>query len=379
MDFCTAPARRIRPILVGDMPETVYQEPQVQAKPEPPPHPSWQERLGEIRLVLAGAAALVLLIAVYFVTRPKPAPVILGAGTRSIALSDNGKLLAVATKDGMLRLLAIDSGHTLARTPLPVPATAVSFGPDGAVLALIGNRLMIFSSDLSSHSEREAQPNATDMIWSPALESAIVASGGADNLHPSLEFFPAQPMGLAQSTSELVDLVSWAPPVNVAASENGLIIGVTLNTNRRANVIFYDTKLHRVTGSSLVDGKPEGIALAKDGDRAWGVSPDAETVTEIMARTEVKSEYPKSASTSPLRMIAVNEAARHAYTTGALTFPEVDLDQHHIARTFELPTNSAGIVLSADENTAYLTFKDANKIGVLNLQDMSSYREIKIR
>ena len=332
-----------------------------------------------MRFALAGVAALVLLIAIYFGTRPKPAPVILGAESRSIALSDNGKLLAVATKDGMLRLVAIDSGHTLARTPLPAPATALSFGPDGAVLALIGSRLMIFSADLKTHSEREAQPNATDMIWSPALESAIVASGGADNLHPHLEFFPSQPMGLGQSTSELVDLVEWAPPVDLAASANGLIIGVTLNTNRRANVIFYDTKLHRVTGSSLVDGRPEGITLASDGDRAWVASPAAETVTEITARAIAKSEYPKSASTSPLRMIAVNEAARRAYTTGALTFPEVDLDQHRIARTFELPTNSAGIVLSADNGTAYLTFKDTNKIGVLNLQDMSSYREIQLR
>jgi DNA-binding beta-propeller fold protein YncE len=332
-----------------------------------------------MRLVLAGVAALVLLIAIYFATRPKPAPVILGAESRSIALSENGKLLAIATKDGVLRLVAIDSGHTLARTLLPAPASAVTFGPDGAVLVLIGNRLMIFSSDLTAHSERETQPNATDMIWSPALEEAIVASGGADNLHPSLEFFPSRPMGLAQSTSELVDLVQWAAPVDLAASANGLIIGVTLNTNRRANVIFYDTKLHRVTGSSLVEGRPEGIALASDGDRAWVASPAAETVTEITARAVARTEYPKSASTSPLRMIAVNEAARHAYTTGALTFPEVDLDQHRIARTFELPTNSAEIVLSADRGTAYLTFKDANKIGVLSLQDMSSYREIKIR
>jgi hypothetical protein len=78
-------------------------------------------------------------------------------------------------------------------------------------------------------------------------------------------------------------------------------------------------------------------------------------------------------------MIAVNESARHAYTTGALTFPEVDLDQRRITRTFELPTNSSGIVLSADGNTAYLTYKDANKIGVLNVQDMNSYREIALR
>lgn len=378
MDFCTAPPHALRPILLA-MPETVYQEPASPAKPLPPPRPRWQQRLSEARLALAGLAVLILLIALYFATRPKPVPPVLGAGMRSIALSENGKLLAVATQDGMLRLVALDSGHTLARAPLPAPATAVNFGPEGAVLALVGNRLMIFSSDLNSHSEREAQPNATAMVWSPALESAVVASGGADSLHPSLEFFPAQPMGLAQSTSQQVDLVDWAPPVNLAASANGLIIGVTLNTNRRANVIFFDTKLRRVTGSSLVEGRPEGIVLAQNGDRAWVVSPEGEAVTEITARAAAKSEYPKSASTSPLRMVAVNEATRRAYTTGALTFPEVDLDQHRIARTFELPTNSAGIVLSADGNTAYLTFKDANKIGVLNLQDMSSYREIQLR
>ena len=78
-------------------------------------------------------------------------------------------------------------------------------------------------------------------------------------------------------------------------------------------------------------------------------------------------------------MIAVNESARRAYTTGALTFPEVDLDQQKIARKFEMPTNSAAITLSQDGNTAYVSFADANKIGVLDLRDMSTYRQIELR
>ena len=205
-----------------------------------------------------------------------------------------------------------------------------------------------------------------------------MVAGGADDIHPSLQFFPAQPLGIANSTSQMYDLEEWAAPVNVAATADGSMVAVTLDTSRRANVIFYNPEKRRVAATALVSGKPRGIAIAPDGGYAWVVAATSENITEINPKFSAKSEFPKSASTSPLWMIGVNESARRAYTTGALTFAEVDLAQNRIARTFELPTRSAAIALSPDRNTAYVTYQDANKIGVINLQDMKTYSEIDL-
>ena len=106
------------------------------------------------------------------------------------------------------------------------------------------------------------QPNPRDVVWSTAMGAAVVASGGAANLSPNLEFFPAQPLGIAQSTSQLVDLRDWSAPVNIAVSDDGLRVAITLETARRANVLFYDAGKRNVSASSLVTGKPVGLALA---------------------------------------------------------------------------------------------------------------------
>lgn len=361
------------------MPETVYQEPApTPVKPAAPKRRDWRDLPRWAWFAAAGVAIFFIAWLIHLNHR-EPAPVILGASSRSIAVSDNGELLVVGTLDGVLRLVSPQSGHTLAHTQLSGPAMAVCFGPDGSVLALVKDRttLYIFSKDLSTHSERTIQVNARDLAWSQALGAAIVASGGEANLSPNLEFFPAQPFGIAQSTSQLFDLRDWSAPVNLAVANDGSRVAVTLETARRANVIFYSPAERKVSASFLVPGKPAGIALSPDG--ALIVSPSDESISEISGKSFAKIDYPKQASTSPLNMIAVNAAARRAYTTGALTFAEVDLDKKAISRTFELPTRSAGIALSPDLSTAYLSFQDANKIGVLNLQDMKTYREIALR
>src|SRR5437588_12030314 len=174
---------------------------------------------------------------------------------------------------------------------------AVSFGPDGSVLALVQGQttLFIFSKDLSRRAERTVQPNPRDVVWSAAMGAAVVASGGEANLGPNLEFFPAQPLGIAQSTSQLVDLRDWSAPVNIAVSDDGLRVAITLETARRANVLFYDAGKRNVSASSLVTGKPVGLALAPDA--AYIVSPGDESITEITARSFAKIDYPKLAST----------------------------------------------------------------------------------
>jgi DNA-binding beta-propeller fold protein YncE len=365
------------------MPETLYQDPaELHRSPEEyriiPP---WRERIKQPRWIIAIAGGtLALLLIIWIMTRPEPKPIVLGASDRSLAISPNGKLLAIGMRDGSLRLVGAESGHTLALAQLPASIQCVAFGPDDTVLALLQsqNLLYIFSNDLKSHSERLVQPHPRDVIWSQALGAAIVVSSGPDDIHPSLEFFPAQPLGIASSTSQVYGLQDWAAPVNVAVTADGSRVVVTLDTNRRANVIFYDPEKRRVAATALVSGKPRGIAIAADGNYVWVVGSTAENITEITAKVSAKSEFPKSASTSPLWMIGVNEGARRAYTTGALTFPEVDLAQNKITRTFELPTRSAAIALSPDRNTAYLTYQDANKIGVINLQDMKTYSEIDL-
>ena len=362
------------------MGETVYQEPLQSPLPQRPARraPAWKNQPLWVWAAAAAAALLVIALLAYF-GRSEPPPPVLGASARSIAVSSSGQLLAVGTFDGMLRLVSPQSGHTLARTQLPGPIMAVSFGPEGSVLALVQGQttLFIFSKDLSTRAERTVQANPRDVVWSAALGAAVVAGGGETNLSPSLELFPAQPMGIAQSTSQLFDLRDWSAPVDLVLSEDGSRVAVTLETARRANVIFYDVAKRSVAASFLVPGKPAGVALAPDS--AYVVSPGDESITEINAKSFAKIDYPKQASTSPLAMIAVNPGARRAYTTGSLTFPEVDLEKKIISRTFELPGRSAGIALSPDLATAYLTFKDTNKIGVLDLQDMKSYREIELR
>jgi DNA-binding beta-propeller fold protein YncE len=367
------------------MGETVYGElePEVPGQPqepEPPPLPTWGQKLREPVWIGAIITALVLIATVIWWNRPQPPPPVLGASNRSIAISSDGKLLLVGTFDGALRLVSTETGRTAAQAQLPGRIQCVAFGPNQTALVLLANdnHMYILSDLLASREEREVQANARDLVWSPALDEAVVVGGGRDDIHPSLEFFPEQPLGIANSTSQLVDLTAWSTPMHVAASGDGSRVAVTLNTNRRGNVLLYDTVKKRVAAADAVTGRPGAIAVSHDGTLIWVVSPDAEAVSEIRARSIAKADYPKSASTSPLLMLAVNEATHRAYTTGSLTFPEVDLEHSVIARTLELPTQSAGIALSPDGNTAYLTFKDRNAIGVANLQDMHSYREIEL-
>src|SRR5947208_1606932 len=221
---------------------------------------------------------LALMLFIYIATRPEPKPIVLGATDRSLAISPIGTLLAVGTRDGSLRLIGAESGHTLALAQLPASIEVVAFGPDDTVLALLQsqNLLYIFSNDLKTHSERLVQAHPRDVIWSQALGGAIGVAGGADDIHPSLQFFPAQPLGIANSTSQLFDLREWAAPVNVAATADGSRVAVTLDTNRRANVIFYDPEKRRVAATALVSGKPRGVAIAPDGSYTWVVGATAE-------------------------------------------------------------------------------------------------------
>jgi DNA-binding beta-propeller fold protein YncE len=177
----------------------------------------------------------------------------------------------------------------------------------------------------------------------------------------------------------LLNLITWKSPKHIAVSADGSRLAISYATTRKLNVLVYDPRARRTASALLIPGEPEGIAMSSDGMRLWATSPSAEAVTEVTRMSVMRSEFPKLASTSPPRMIAVAENRRRAYTTGSLTFPEIDLDQRRITRKMELPERSAGIALSPDGGTAYVTFEKLDIVGVVNLHAMRWVRELKLR
>jgi DNA-binding beta-propeller fold protein YncE len=232
---------------------------------------------------------------------------------------------------------------------------------------------------LRSYTQRSLQPNAHDVVWSRALDAALVLAGGEDDLHAKIEVFPARPMGIQSSTSQMLNLVTWVAPKYMTVTADGSRLAISYDSTRKMNLLVYDPRARRTASALLLRGEPEGVAFAADGTRLWVTSPHAETVTEVTGFTVTPIQLPKLASTSPPRMIAVNQQLRRAYTTGSLTFPEINLDQRKITRTVELPERSAGIVLSPDESTAYVTFEKLDIVGVIDLQAMRWVSEIQLR
>jgi DNA-binding beta-propeller fold protein YncE len=206
-----------------------------------------------------------------------------------------------------------------------------------------------------------------------------VLTGGDDNQQSKIQVFPARPMGIQRSTSKLLNLITWSSPKYMAVSADGSRVAISYSSRRRQNVLVYNPRARRTASALLIRGEPEGLALAPNGRRLWVTAPQAGTVTEIAPFTVQTAQFPKLASTSPPRMIAVSQRTGRVYTTGSLTFPEVDLGHRRILRKMELPERSAGIVLSPDEATAYLTFEKLDIIGVVDLRAMRWVREIQLR
>ena len=354
------------------------------------PRPKRKRPLVPIEWIAGAAAAILLVVLAYFVfsSRETKKIVPVGASSRSIAISRDGERLAVGLLDGSLRVVDVNSRKILAEhksekpeeQPL-APITAVAFGPADSVLVLRSreSKLNIFSADLRSFTQRSLQRNSHDVVWSRALNAALVLAGGDDDLHAKIEVFPAHPMGIQSSTSQLLNLVTWIAPKYITVTADGSRLAISYDSTRKMNVVVFNPRARRTASTLLLRGEPEGLVFAGDGSRLWVTSPHSETVTEITGYTVSTTQLPKLASTSPPRMLAVNERLRRAYTTGSLTFPEIDLDRRRITRTVELPDRSAGIALSPDQSTAYVTFERFDIVGVIDLRAMRWVREIQLR
>jgi hypothetical protein len=162
-------------------------------------------------LVAGIIALLVVVLVVVLVSRPEK-PIVFGSSDRAIAVSPDGRRLLVGMRDGSVRVVDLGSNKTLAKTELGAPILAVTFGPRESAIVLVDAgapdpandkatesqpTIQILSADLSLRVRRQLQPNAHDVVWSDALQSAIVLSGGNNDLHASLEIFPDRPMGIA--------------------------------------------------------------------------------------------------------------------------------------------------------------------------------------
>jgi hypothetical protein len=299
-------------------------------------------------------------------------------------------------RDGSVRLVDIASNETLAKADLGVPILAVTFGPRESAIVLadagaidpanekVTERqptMQILAADLSSRVRRQLQPNAHDVVWSETLQSAIVLSGGDNDLHASLEIFSDPPMGIATSTPELIELPTYTAPRHLAVSQDGSRVAVTFATSHRTNLLIFDPPARRIVSSLLVPGAPAGVAVNATGTAVFVSSPDQGAITRVTGNTIKTVNVVVNSSAWPPRMIAAGASGK-ALTSGALDVPEADFDSGRISNQGGLlPTEhhpSSSLVLSPDEKTLYVTFEDRNGVGAVDAPSMQWLREIEL-
>jgi len=356
--------------------------------------------LGEIPqrtliVVLAILGAVVLAALMVVATRPEK-PVVLGSLDRAIAVSADGSRLLVGMRDGSVRVVDPASNKIIATAQVGAPILAVTFGPRDSAIVLVDTgapdpandkvtepepTLQILPADLSSRVKRTLQPHAHDVVWSEALQSALVLSGGENDLHASLEIFSERPMGVATSTPELIELPTYNSPRHLAVSADGNRLAVTFATNRRANLLIYDSAARRIVSSLLVPGTPAGVAINTNGTAVFVASPDQGAITRVTGSNIKTVNVVADSSAWPARMVATTDSGK-ALTSGALDVPQADFESGRIANQGGLlPTEhhaSSSLVLSPDGKTLYVTFEDRNGIGVVDVPSMQWLREIEL-
>ncbi|MFL6300175.1 MAG: hypothetical protein ACJ71N_06170 [Terriglobales bacterium] len=357
--------------------------------------------LGEFpqKTVFAVACAIlgVLLLAVMVVKSRPQKPVVLGSSDRAIAVSSDGSRLLVGLRDGTVRIVDSSSGKTISSARLGAPILAVTFASRDTALVLMDAgqaepdndkvfepqpTLQIFSADLSAHVRRELQPNAHDIVWSEASGAAIVLAGGSNDLHASLEFFPDRPLGIANSTPQLVELPTYTAPQHLAVSADGSRVAVTFATSHRANLLIFDLPARRIVSGIVTPGTPAGVAMNANATAVMVAAADSGAISKITGKTTETVRVVADSSTWPTRMVVTDADAMRAYTSGALDVPEANFQDGKIGREAGLlPMEhhaSSSIALSPDGKTMYVTFEDRNGIGVVDVASMQWLREIEL-
>jgi DNA-binding beta-propeller fold protein YncE len=348
-------------------------------------------------LLIAGAllALLVALVAM-MMSRPEK-PVVYGTLDRALAISPDGSRLLAGMRDGSVRIVDVATNKAVARFELGAPILAVTFGPRESAIVLVDAgapdpadennaesqpTLQILTADLSSRVRRQLQPNAHDVVWSDALQSAIVLSGGANDLHASLEIFSDRPMGIATSTPELIELSTYTSPRHLAVSDDGTRVAITFATKHRANLLIFDLPARRMVSSLLTPGTPSGVAINAGATAVVVCSPDSGEITRVTGNKSQSVKIMLNSSAWPPEMVATVAKGNKAYSAGGLDVPEADFDAAAIAREAGLlPTehhNSSSLVLSPDGKTLYVTFGYRNGVGVVDVPSMQWLREIEL-
>ena len=350
----------------------------------------------KLLVIVAILGSFILAVMVITASRPEK-PVVLGSLDRAIAISTDGSQLLVGMRDGSVRVVDTNSNKTISMVELRAPILAVTFGPRDSAIVLVDAgapdpanekmtesqpTLQLLAADLSSRVRRQLQPNAHDVVWSEALQSAIVLSGGNNDLHASLEIFSDQPMGIATSTPELIELPTYNSPRHLAVSGDGSRLAVTFATSRRFNLLIFDPPARRIVSSLLVPGTPAGVAVNAGGTAVIVTSPDTGAITRVTgSKIQTVNVVPNS-STWPPRMVATVADAIKAYTAGALDVPEADFESGRIAGEASLlPTEHhacSSLVLSRDGKTLYVSFEDRDGVGVVDVPSMQWLREIEL-
>ena len=357
--------------------------------------------LGEYpqKTVLTVACAIIgvlLLAAIAVKSRPQK-PVVLGSSSRAIAVSADGSRLLVGLRDGSVHIVDAASGKTVASARLGAPILAVSFGSRDIALVLLDAgqiepdnekyyepqpTLQIFSPDLTTHVRRELQPNGHDVVWSEASGSAIVLAGGVNDSHASLEFFPDRPLGIANSTPELVELPTYTSPQHLAVSADGSRVAVTFATARRGNLLIFDVPSRKIVSGIITPGAPTGVAINANAT-AVIVAADSGAISKVTGKVTETLRVVADSSAWPTRMVVTDADATKAYTSGALDVPEANFQESRVAREAGLlPTEhhaSSSIALSPDGKNLYVTFEDRNGIGVVDVASMQWLREIELQ
>jgi DNA-binding beta-propeller fold protein YncE len=347
-------------------------------------------------LLIAGAllALLVALVAM-MMSRPEK-PVVYGTLDRALAISPDGSRLLAGMRDGSVRIVDVATNKAVARFELGAPILAVTFGPRESAIVLVDAgapdpadennaesqpTLQILTADLSSRVRRQLQPNAHDVVWSDALQSAIVLSGGANDLHASLEIFSDRPMGIATSTPELIELPTYTAPRHLAVSADGSRVAVTFATSHRANLLIFDLPARHIVGTLLTPGNPAGVAINADATTVLVSSPEKGAITRVTGNKRMTLNVVPNSSAWPTRMVVTNHTGK-AYTSGGLDVPEADFETGKITREAGLlPTEhhaSSSLVLSPDGKTLYFAFEDRNGVGVVDVPSMQWLREIEL-